>query len=242
MLLRRKVTARPRRAPGMFAAMPESPRPVAPFIVGVTGGSGSGKTSFVRALRERLGASATFFSQDDYYVSTDAIAVDGDGVHNFDLPSSIDSGTMAADIARVRAGETLERTEYTFQTMYAGGETAQTGRVGEVKQLAPAPILVVEGLFVLHEPALSGLMDLKVFVDASDVAKMTRRIKRDRVERALPLEDVLYRYERHVLPAYRRFIEPHRYETDLIVNNERDFGRGLEVVVGYLQRLAHERA
>ena len=206
-----------------------------PYIVGVTGGSGSGKTSFVRALRERLGQRATFFSQDDYYVSTDAIEIDGDGVHNFDLPSSIDSARMAADISRVLSGETVRRTQYTFQTIYADGETAQTGKVGSEMLLRPASVIVVEGLFVFHEPELTALMDLKVFVDASDVAKMTRRIKRDRVERSLPLEDVLYRYERHVLPAYRRYIEPHLADSDLIVNNERDFGKGLEVVAAYLE-------
>ena len=219
----------------MFVPMAESPLPQRPYVVGVTGGSGSGKTSFVRALRERLGAQATFFSQDDYYVPTEAIERDGDGVHNFDLPSSIDSAAMAADIRRVMAGETIHRTEYTFQTIYAEGETATTGKVGRELALTPAPVLVVEGLFVMHEPALTELMDLRVFIDASDVAKVTRRIKRDRLERALPLEDVLYRYERHVLPAYRRFIEPYLQDADLIVNNERDFGRGLEVVAGYLR-------
>lgn len=206
-----------------------------PYIVGVTGGSGSGKTSFVRGLRERLGERATFFSQDDYYVSTDAIEVDAEGVHNFDLPGSIDSAAMAADVERVAAGQTVRRMEYTFQTIYAEGETARTGRVGREMALRPAPVLVVEGLFVMHEPALTALMDLRVFVDASDVAKMTRRIQRDRLERSLPLEDVLYRYERHVLPAYRQYIGPYLAESDLIVNNERDFGRGLEVLAAFLE-------
>ena len=216
--------------------MPNAPTPpTRPFVVGVTGGSGSGKTTFVRALRERLGERATFFSQDDYYRGTDDIETDAEGVHNFDLPSSIDSAAMAADIARVLAGETLERTAYTFQTKYAEGETVQSSRVGEVIVLRPAPVLVIEGLFVLHETALAELMDLKLFVDASDVAKMTRRIKRDRVERQLPLEDVLYRYERHVLPAYRKYLEPYRYESDIVVNNERGFDAALELVVGYLR-------
>ena len=219
----------------MFAHMPRDTPSPPPYIVGVTGGSGSGKTTFVKLLRARLGARATFFSQDDYYIDIGGIATDAEGVHNFDLPSSIDSAAMAADIGRVRRGETLERTEYTFQTKYAEGETVQSGRVGEKMLLRPAPILVVEGLFVLHESALAQQMDLKIFVDASDVAKMTRRIKRDRVERQLPLEDVLYRYERHVLPAYRKYLEPYRYGCDLIVNNEVGFGAALEVVVGYLE-------
>ncbi len=214
----------------MFAHMPR------PYTVGVTGGSGSGKTSFVRELRERLGAHATFFSQDNYYVSTDHIAVDADGVHNFDLPGSIDSAAMAADIARVRDGETIERQEYTFQTIYAEGDggAVSTGRVGESLTLKPAEVIIVEGLFVLHESALSELMDLRIYVDASDVAKLTRRIKRDRIDRRLPLEDVLYRYERHVLPAYRQYIEPYKRSADIVVNNETGFAAALEVLVGHL--------
>ena len=225
----------------MFAEMPTPPDqplvpPAAPpYVVGVTGGSGSGKTTFVRALRERLGTGATFFSQDDYYVDIADVVTDGDGVHNFDLPASIDSAAMAADIGRVAAGDTLHRTEYTFQTKYAEGQTEQSGRVGQAIVLRPARVIVVEGLFVMHEPALSGLMNLKVFVDASDVAKMTRRIKRDRVERQLPLEDVLYRYERHVLPAYRQYLEPYRYDCDLILSNEAGFGEALEVLVSFLR-------
>ncbi len=212
----------------MFAHMSK------PYIVGVTGGSGSGKTSFVRELRERLGDRATFFSQDNYYVPTDRIELDGDGVHNFDLPSSIDSAAMAADVHLVRKGETIYREEYTFQTIYAEGGAASTGRVGETLALKPAEVIIVEGLFVLHEPALTELMDLRVYVDASDVAKLTRRIKRDRIDRNLPLEDVLYRYERHVLPAYQRYIQPYKREADLVVNNEASFSASLDVLVGYL--------
>ncbi len=214
----------------MFAHMPQ------PYIVGVTGGSGSGKTSFVQQLRDRLGHRATFFSQDNYYVSTDVIAVDQDGIHNFDLPGSIDSAAMAADVRKVRDGETIHRKEYTFQTIYVESEGAagSTGRVGELLALRPAEIMVVEGLFVLHESALSELMDLRVYVDASDVVKLTRRIKRDRIDRQLPLEDVLYRYERHVLPAYQKYIEPYKRQADLVVNNESDFSAALDVLCGFL--------
>ena len=214
----------------MFAHMPHRS-----YIVGVTGGSGSGKTSCVRRLRERLGDGATFISQDDYYVPTDAIAVDGEGVHNFDLPGSIDSAAMAADLERLLAGETLQRTRYTFQTVYAEGETSVTGKVGAAFELRPAAVIVVEGLFAFHEARLREHMDLKIFVDASDVAKLTRRIKRDRVERALPLEDVLYRYERHVRPAYRRYIAPYREYADIVVNNEASMDLGLTVVVDHLR-------
>ena len=209
-----------------------------PYVVGVTGGSGSGKTTFVGRLAERLGDGATVFKQDDYYRPEREQARDERGVHNFDLPASVDSATMAAEVARVLAGETVTREEYLFETVYRGGASGSTGREGpRLLRLAPAPVIVIEGLFVLHEPALRALMDLTVFVDATDVAKLTRRIKRDRVERDLPLEDVLYRYEGHVLPAYETYVKPHRRTAHVIVNNGAGgFGKGLDLLACYLER------
>ena len=208
-----------------------------PYVVGVTGGSGSGKTTFVRDLARRLGAVATTFSQDNYYRPQAHQRRDERGVHNFDLPASVDSAAMAADVRRVLAGETVEREEYLFETVYRDGETVATRpREAATLRLGPAPVIVVEGLFVLHEPALRALMDLTVFVDASDVAKVTRRIRRDRLERDLPLEDVLYRYEAHVLPAYEAYIKPHRRDAHVIVNNGADgFGEALEMLATFLR-------
>lgn len=211
-----------------------------PYVVGVTGGSGSGKTTFVRELGTRLGAAATTFSQDDYYRPQDEQERDGRGIHNFDLPASIDSATMAAEVRRVIAGETVERPKYLFETVYRDGDSVSNDPPeAPTLRLAPAPVLVIEGLFVLHEPALRALMDLTVFVDASDVAKVTRRIRRDRLERDLPLEDVLYRYEAHVLPAYNAYVKPHRRDAHVIVNNGSDgFGEALEMLTTFLEARA----
>ena len=205
-------------------------------MVGISGGSGSGKTSFVRALRKQLGNQATFISQDDYYFPMETQATDENGVHNFDLPTSIDSATMAKEIRQVIAGETVKRKEYTFETVYRDdGEEEKNKHEASMHVFKPNPILIVEGLFCFHEPELREMMDLTVFVDASDVSKLSRRIKRDRIERALPLEDVLYRYEKHVLPSYETYIKPHRSSCDLVVNNSISFDPGLNVLLSYLK-------
>jgi len=205
-------------------------------VVGISGGSGSGKTSFVRALRKQLGNQATFISQDDYYFPMETQATDENGVHNFDLPTSIDSATMAKEIRQVIAGETVKRKEYTFETVYRDdGEEEKNKHEASMHVFKPNPILIVEGLFCFHEPELREMMDLTVFVDASDVSKLSRRIKRDRIERALPLEDVLYRYEKHVLPSYETYIKPHRSSCDLVVNNSISFDPGLNVLLSYLK-------
>lgn len=210
------------------------------YVVGITGGSGSGKTSFVRALQKRLGEGVTTFSQDDYYRSAQEVPLDAEGVHNFDLPESINSAQMAADIQAVLSGETIQREEYTFETAYRDDRSEQKAPTPPASLIdyTPAPVIIIEGLFVLHEAALTELMDLKLFVDASDVAKLTRRIRRDRQERGLPLEDVLFRYEAHVLPAYESYIEQHRAAADLIVNNHHNFDAALDLLASYLKQLA----
>ena len=210
-----------------------------PYVVGVSGGSGSGKTSFVRELGARFGEAATLISADEYYRPTHEQVGDERGVLNFDLPGSIDAAAMAADLRRVIAGETVRRAEYMFETSYTevaiDHEEVPPQREGGVVEYRPAPILIVEGLFVFHERALRDLLDLRVFIAAPAVAMFGRRIKRDRTERGLPLEDVLYRYEGHVYPSFRTYVEPHAATAHLVVNNAESFAPGLEVLASHLR-------
>jgi uridine kinase len=99
----------------------------------------------------------------------------------------------------------------------------------------PAPVIIVEGLFVFHYKKIAAHLDLKVFINAKENLKVIRRIMRDQVERGYPLDDVLYKYQHHVLPSYERFILPYKEEADLVVNNNQDFERGLAVLEGFLR-------
>ena len=99
----------------------------------------------------------------------------------------------------------------------------------------PAPVIVVEGIFVLYYPELSDLLDLKIFIDAKDHIKLKRRIIRDKVERGYDLDDVLYRYEMHVMPTYEKYIKPFKNDADLIIPNNLNFDKGLEVIRTYLK-------
>lgn len=100
---------------------------------------------------------------------------------------------------------------------------------------ASAPVVVVEGIFVLYYPELTDLLDLKIFLDAKDHIKLKRRIIRDKVERGYDLDDVLYRYEMHVMPTYEKYIEPFKNEADLIIPNNHNFDRALDVIRTYLR-------
>lgn len=198
-----------------------------PFIIGICGGSGSGKTSFIRHLRQSFATDELcILSQDDYYRPREEQERDEEGILNFDLPSSIDKKNFRCDIERLIQGETVERQEYTFNNQAA-----------TPRQLIfhPAPVLIVEGIFVFYFKKINALLDLRIYLHAKENLKVIRRIKRDKVERNYPLEDVLYRYEKHVLPTYEKYIEPYRDEADIVINNNRHFKMGLELLTGFIQ-------
>lgn len=198
-----------------------------PFIIGITGGSGSGKTTFIRTLREHFSQEQLcVISQDDYYRPKDEQKSDDQGITNFDLPRSIDKKAFIQDVGRLIKGEVVEREEYTFNN----------DRVTpKMLVFNPTPIIIVEGLFVFHFKKMRRQLDLKIYLHAKENLKVIRRIKRDRVERNYPLEDVLYRYENHVLPAFEKYIKPYQDEADLIINNNTQLHMGLRVVQGFLE-------
>ncbi len=197
-----------------------------PLLIGITGGSGSGKTSFIRQLQSRFATDdLCVISQDDYYRPREEQRQDDLGITNFDLPASIDKKAFVEDVRRLAQGEVITRPEYTFNNPEADPR---------VLVFYPAPIVIVEGLFVFHFKKMRRQLDLKIYLHAKENLKVIRRIKRDRVERNYPLEDVLYRYENHVLPTFERYIRPYMEEADLIVNNNIHFNMGLEVVAGFI--------
>ncbi|ALD20157.1 uridine kinase [Hymenobacter sp. DG25A] len=198
-----------------------------PYIVGITGGSASGKTTFLRRLLAAFPKEEIcLISQDNYYHPRETQTVDSNGVTNFDLPSSIDSAAYAADVLQISKGLEVRRPEYTFNNPGA-----------EPKELVfkPAPIVVVEGIFVFYFEEVAKLLDLKVYIDAEEHVKVLRRIVRDRDERGYDLEDVLYRYTHHVAPTYEKYIKPFKQDADIIIPNNRHFDKGLDVLVSFLK-------
>ena len=198
-----------------------------PFIVGITGGSASGKTSFLKGvLNAFLEDQICLISQDNYYLSRDVIPVDDQGIHNFDLPETIDHHLYAEHIRQLRNGQIVTQMEYTFNNANV---------IPRLLTFHPAPIIVVEGIFVFHFRELADQMDLKIFIDAKNSIKLERRVKRDAEERGYDLNDVMYRWKYHVKPTYRQFIKPYRAEADIIIPNNVHYQKGLDVVIEFLK-------
>lgn len=198
-----------------------------PFTIGITGGSGSGKTFFLQGLSACFSAhEICLISQDNYYKPRDQQPIDENGIKNFDLPVSIDREAFRHDLLILKSGQNVIKQEYTFNNPQA--ET----RMLEFKS---APIIVVEGLFVQYFEEISHELDLRIFIEAKDHVKLGRRIKRDQVERGYDIDDVLYRYQYHVMPVYERLIEPLKHNADLVIPNNSKFERALDVLVAFLK-------
>ncbi|MEM9858801.1 MAG: uridine-cytidine kinase [Bacteroidota bacterium] len=195
-------------------------------LIGITGGSASGKTMFLNSLLHRFGKNdICLVSQDNYYLPRDQQPLDENGVKNFDTPQSIDHKAFASDLRKIKSAEGFTREEYTFNNPNV---------IPKQLEFKPAPIVVVEGLFVMHFPEVNSLLDIKIFIDAKAHIKLKRRIVRDKVERGYDLDDVLYRFERHVMPNYDRYLEPLKDEADIIIPNNRNFDKALDVLSGFL--------
>jgi len=191
-----------------------------PFTIGITGGSGSGKTFFIKNLESRFAdTELCLISQDHYYHPREMQQHDERGIKNFDLPESIDHKQFQLDIQTLKRGEILKKKEYTFNNPNV------TPKILEFK---PAPVIIVEGLFVQYFPDLEKELDLKIFIEAKDHVKLSRRIKRDNEERGYDLEDVLYRYENHVMPVYETLIKPLKHRADIVIPNNSNFNRALD--------------
>ena len=207
---------------------------VKPFVLGVTGGSASGKTHFLRQLLSHFSpGQVCLMSQDHYYKTIDQVPIDKNGVHNFDNPVTIDAAKYAEDIAAVKSGVAVDKLEYTFNNPLV---------IPQMLRFVPSPIILIEGLFVFYYPEVANLIDLKVFIDAEEAVKLRRRIVRDNVERGYDLNDVLYRYEHHVAPTYYHYVQPFRAEADIVIPNNHGFDRSMDMVVHYLKKVCAERS
>ena len=178
------------------------------LIIGIAGGSGSGKTTVVKAITEQLKENVVVIPQDSYYKDLGHLSEEEKRVHNFDHPDSIDFDLLRSQLKELREGRTVEQPIYSYITC---------GRSQETLSIKPADVIIVEGILIFTDPKLRKLMDIKIFVDADDDDRLMRVMSRDIVERGKTVEWVIERYSNTVKPMYLQFIEPSKRYADLII-------------------------
>lgn len=194
-----------------------SPRP---FVVVISGGTASGKTTIAQALAARLGDRALLVSHDRYYRDV-ADPLD----HNYDEPGALDTALLVEHLRALREHQPVTLPIYHFPIHR---------RLPEVDVVSPRPVILIEGLFVLGDPAVRSQADLMVFVEAESDLRLARRLRRDVIERGWNIEQVLTRYLRDVREGYRRFIRPSRAYANVILDGE---GPVEDSVIALLSRL-----
>lgn len=203
------------------------------MVLGVAGGSGSGKSTVVREIRRILGEEATVvLHHDAYYRDLRHLPPAQRATVNFDHPESLETGLMVDHARALLEGRAVELPTYDFPTHTRRDET---------ERRRPAPVLVLDGILVLADARLRDLMDLKVFVDTDPDIRLIRRLRRDMRDRGRSAESVIDQYERTVRPMHREFVEPSKRHADLLVP-EGGYNRvAVDLVVTKLRNLLRER-
>jgi len=179
------------------------------MIIGICGGTGSGKTTVANRILESVSASeVVFIQQDSYYRNLKDLPLDYRQVANFDHPDALDNDLLVNHVRRLRAGEPIELPLHDFKTHT---------RLVDTRAVDPKPIVIVEGILIFAEPRLLEQMDIKVFVDTPDDIRFIRRLRRDIAERGRTVESVIEQYTATVRPMHMQFVEPSKRHADVII-------------------------
>lgn len=206
-----------RQATAGFGTNSHELRPV-PVIVGIAGGSASGKTTFAKAIIEELGDEhISLIGHDNYYKDLQHIAPHERSKVNFDHPDSLDTELLCSHLIALKAGSPVAIPTYDFTT---------NSRAPAVLQVNPSRIVIVDGILLFSDPSLLKLMDMKIFVDTDDDIRLIRRIQRDTAERGRQMDQVIQQYLQTVRPMHQTYVEPSKRRADIIV----PAGQGIQPV------------
>jgi len=203
------------------------------LIIGIAGGTGSGKTTVVNKICEQFSQEeVAVLSHDSYYNDNSHLSLEERRKKNFDHPDSIEFDLMIEHVKKLKNGEAIEEPVYSFITCT---------RAEETKRVDPRQVLIVEGILCLTNKALRDLMDIKVFVDCDSDVRLSRVIQRDIQERGRDVEQVLARYQKTVRPSHLQFIEPTKRHADIIVPQGGKNKIAIQILTNHiLQTLNHQ--
>ncbi len=196
------------------------------IIIGIAGGTGSGKTTVVQKIVESLPeGSVAVIPQDSYYKCQDHLTMEERKATNFDHPDAFEWPLFAKQIDELRNGHAIEQPTYSYIT---------STRLAETVHVEPKPVIIVEGIMALYSKDLRELMDLKVFVDAGADERLLRVIKRDIAERGHPLEMLIDKYRNVLKPMHDEYIEPTKRYADIIIPNVGDTAPAIDMIRMYI--------
>ncbi len=198
-------------------------------VLGVAGGTGSGKTTVARAILDAVGEDRiAFIEQDSYYRDVDWRNEAELIHHNFDHPSALDDGLLVAHVAALKAGHPIEVPIYDF---------VRHRRTARTRRIEPQPVILVEGILIFVEPSLRELLDFKIYVDTDADLRLIRRLGRDMAERGRTVQDVLRQYLETVRPMHLEFVEPSKRWADIIIPEGGENRVALEMVIAHVEQL-----
>ncbi len=198
------------------------------LIVGIAGGTGSGKTTVVRKVMERFPSGEVIvMPQDSYYRDNGHIPPEERQKINFDHPDSVEFSLLADHLRRLREGQSIEVPIYSYLTCLRSKDTITVN---------PARVVLVEGILILADPGLRDMFDIRVFVDADPDDRLGRVIKRDIVDRGRSVLQVLERYHDTVKPSHLQFIEPSKRYADIIIPGGGENQIGIEVLISIIEK------
>ncbi len=202
-----------------------------PFVIGVAGGSGSGKSTVTREVLASIGPEmAAVVLQDDYYCDQTHLTPEERHKVNYDHPDAFDWPLLVQHVQALRRGESIEMPVYDF---------AQYNRTSQTITIRPAPVIVIEGLFALYDADLRSMMSLKIYVDTASDVRFIRRLQRDISERGRSTESVIRQYLDTVRPMHKQFIEPTKRNADVILPHGAN-GPAVDIITTKVKTLVHD--
>ena len=201
------------------------------LVIGIAGGTGSGKTTLMKNIIDRFSGVVTVLSHDNYYKRHDEMPYEERCKLNYDEPAAFDTSLMVYHLDQLRHGYPVECPVYDFTVHNRSGETIH---------VAPKNVIIVEGILIFENEALRDLMDIKIFVDTDADVRLCRRIKRDVEKRGRTLESVLTQYQDTVKPMHEKYVEPSKKYADLVVPEGGKNLVALDMIMGRIQRHVDE--
>ena len=197
------------------------------LVIGIAGGTGSGKTTLMKNLIAHFGGMVTVLSHDNYYKRHDELPLEQRSQLNYDEPDALETDLMARHLHLLRQGQAIDCPVYDF---------SNHNRSDEAIRVEPNPVIIVEGILIFENQALRELMDIRIFVDTDADIRLCRRIKRDVNKRGRTLESVLLQYQQTVKPMHEKYVEPSKRFAHIVVPEGGKNAVALDMITGHIQR------